>query len=589
MRFYGLILLLSLIACSNPRVNYTQQLDDTIKRFHAVVGKDKIESKTLLDSIWQIAYTSKSNLQISRANNCKGEFFENYNVYDSALIYYLKSLSIKKEIQDSIGLAETNMIIAQYYSNFNQTDVQEKYLNEAKKFIQKDNTNSLFNWYSNMAYCNAQKSDLIKTKQYFRMALHLAETVQQDKLLLAQENYGSILNQLEEIDSAKYFYNLCLKNYEAKSDTLNLATTYHNIALLYWNTQFSDSVEFYLNRSYALSKSTKKKLALDMYLKSLSDFWDNQGNAVLSRKYLVELDSYRSVQFQSDLSTKISDVEKGYLVKSQKEENATLKAELSAKNILRNASIVIAVFLLIILMYQFKLNKQKRLIADQEKQMQEREIDRLLKEIEVVGITSVIEGGEKEKQRIGRDLHDRLGSMLSIAKLHMSNIKSENNDSHQKALDIIDEAVGEVRKIAHDLNSSFLVSNGLSAALNELKRSIDASGRIRVSVFENTDKIDYSSEFEIAVFRIIQEAISNVLKHADASKIDIHLTSQDNKFTLLIEDNGKGFDSQKSNRGIGLMNIKQRVLAMNGEFNIDSKIGKGTTIIVELDYLQQSN
>lgn len=587
MRFVAGLFVLFFFACSVPDAKHSndvQQINDKIKRFQVLLGKDQTESQSLLDSIWLLAHASNDQLQISRAYSCKGEYFDNYHIYDSALSYYLKSLSIKQTVNDSVGLAETNMIIARYYSNFNQIEIQEKYLNDAKQYIQKTNSSSMFNWYSDMAYCYAQKSDLIKTKAYFGLALHLAQTVQFDKLLLAQENYGSILNQLEEIDSAKYYYTQCLKQYESNKDTVNLATTYHNIALLYWNTSWADSVEYYLNKTYMLAHASKKKLELEMYLRSLSDFWDNEGNAALSRRYLLELDSYRNVQFSGDLSTKIRDVEKSYLVKSQRDENATLKAELRAKKILRNASIISAILLLIILIYQYRLYKQKRLFSEQEKQLQEREIDRLLKEIELVGITSVIEGGEQEKQRIGRDLHDRLGSMLSIAKLHLSNSKTSNDESHQKAISIIDESVAEVRKIAHDLNSSFLVSNGLSAALNELKRSIDASGKIKVNVFETASQYQFGSEFEIAVFRIVQEALSNVLKHAEATKVDIHLTSSATAFTLIIEDNGKGFDLSKSKRGIGLMNIKQRVSAMNGEFNIDSKLGKGTTIIVEFEH-----
>ena len=112
----------------------------------------------------------------------------------------------------------------------------------------------------------------------------------------------------------------------------------------------------------------------------------------------------------------------------------------------------------------------------------------------------------------------------------------------------------------------------------------DASGKIKVNVFETASQYQFGSEFEIAVFRIVQEALSNVLKHAEATKVDIHLTSSATAFTLIIEDNGKGFDLSKSKRGIGLMNIKQRVSAMNGEFNIDSKLGKGTTIIVEFEH-----
>ncbi len=150
---------------------------------------------------------------------------------------------------------------------------------------------------------------------------------------------------------------------------------------------------------------------------------------------------------------------------------------------------------------------------------------------------------------------------------------------------MLDEAVGEVRKIAHDLVSGTLVKNGLSAAILEMKQTIEDSGKLKINIFESGNFENNNIEFEIAIYRILQELVSNVIKHAEASKVDIHLTQSDKEFNLIVEDNGKGYNIDSStNNGIGMANVKQRVEKMGGVITIDSHVGKGTTVIIELIY-----
>jgi len=148
----------------------------------------------------------------------------------------------------------------------------------------------------------------------------------------------------------------------------------------------------------------------------------------------------------------------------------------------------------------------------------------------------------------------------------------------------LDEAVSEVRRISHDLTSGVLVKNGLRAALNDMKRTIESTGKLEINIFEAGEKQRLSLEFEISIYRVIQELLSNILKHAEASKIDMHITQTKDSFTLIVEDDGKGFDMAKTGAvGIGLANVKQRVASMGGTVNFDSRPGSGTTVIIEIE------
>ena len=225
-------------------------------------------------------------------------------------------------------------------------------------------------------------------------------------------------------------------------------------------------------------------------------------------------------------------------MKSKLSEKNSSNALIKRKNTLRNAAIITAILLILLAFYQWRNYKQKKNITIKEKQIKDNEIDQLLKDRELKNLDTLIEGRETERKRIGRDLHDRLGSILSTVKLHFSAIddkidtlKKDNQIQYQKASELLDEAVGEVRKIANDLVSGVLVKYGLLHALTDMKNTLEATGKIKLNLFEAGTNIRKDPEFEITIYRIIKELVSNILKHAEATKVDIHIT-QDNEQLL---------------------------------------------------------
>ena len=201
---------------------------------------------------------------------------------------------------------------------------------------------------------------------------------------------------------------------------------------------------------------------------------------------------------------------------------------------------------------------------------------------------------EEERTSMAREIHDHLGQMLTVLRLEISMIKSklQPDDTILKeklegAIGTTNEVIATVRKIASRLRPGLLDDMGLAAALEwqcrEFRKSTGLPGSFVEKNMEGvTDKIDKS--VATAMFRLYQEALTNIIKYAEATRVESSLVYDDGVMTLSISDNGKGFDPEavKEKKTLGLLGMKERVLIMNGEFELKTQPGSGTIITVKV-------
>lgn len=199
---------------------------------------------------------------------------------------------------------------------------------------------------------------------------------------------------------------------------------------------------------------------------------------------------------------------------------------------------------------------------------------------------AMLQGQEDERIRVARDLHDSLGGMLAVVKINLSNlaVEDENKIELSKIINLVDSSVSELRRIAHNMMPEMLLKLGLEASIRDLCESL-ISEKINVyfQCIELSNTIPVTEQ--ISIYRIIQELLANVIKHADAKNVILQCSQNENVFFITIEDDGKGFSVnlpiEKS--GIGLNNIKSRVAYLNGQIEILSKENyPGTSINIEL-------
>ncbi|WP_018342748.1 PAS domain-containing protein [Cytophaga aurantiaca] len=206
--------------------------------------------------------------------------------------------------------------------------------------------------------------------------------------------------------------------------------------------------------------------------------------------------------------------------------------------------------------------------------------------------SSVLEGQERERRKIARELHDGLGQMLTALKFNIQGIKPASSPEEQEYVDgiknLLQETILEVRRISFDLMPSVLSDFGLGAALLHLSERYSVNGSNNVSIeFVGVKDIGrFEKNIEINTYRIIQEALNNAIKYADATNIVLDLQFEAGRIRFSVEDNGKGFTPQDKRKtdgsGRGMTNIRERVSLLNGNLIFNSIIEEGTTITVEI-------
>ncbi|WP_350284241.1 ATP-binding protein [uncultured Croceitalea sp.] len=233
-----------------------------------------------------------------------------------------------------------------------------------------------------------------------------------------------------------------------------------------------------------------------------------------------------------------------------------------------------------------KNTTKKRLLAEQEALLKQQRVDNLLKAQELVSIDAMIEGQEKERQRVANELHDDLGSLMATIKLHFDKANSSKTDpAMQHAQKLLEEAYQKVRSIAHHKNSGVMSDQGLLPAIKKMATVISETNALQVTVedFGMGERLENS--LELNLFRMVQELVANTIKHAEASKVTIQLTQHEDNLNIIVEDNGKGFERSQvdtSNTGMGLTTIEKRVEHLEGNFTVDSIPGKGTSILIDI-------
>jgi signal transduction histidine kinase len=213
---------------------------------------------------------------------------------------------------------------------------------------------------------------------------------------------------------------------------------------------------------------------------------------------------------------------------------------------------------------------------------EKREAERKLGEERQAVSSKIISSQERERQRISQDLHDDLGSTLSMLKFHLSESNQTLDNQLVEDIKITDKAIEDLRVIAYNLMPTMLQKNGLIVILKEFISMNKIVQKVKFTHSGNEKRLPW--ETELGIFRIMKELINNALKHAQATEIEVQLIYFEDFLYLSVEDNGVGFKENPAEMtGHGLKNINLRVNYLNGKMNLDSS-ENGTMITVEIPY-----
>ncbi|MDO1512863.1 sensor histidine kinase [Maribacter confluentis] len=359
-------------------------------------------------------------------------------------------------------------------------------------------------------------------------------------------NLAIVMNQTGDYGLSNKMLLPLTKSFIKKNKEYNRVLAYDWIADNYEKLSQLDSANFYLKRRNNLKDSL--------------DFLKNATNV-----------SYLQTKFETEKK------EKQILEEQQRAQ--------TNQNWLIVATLALVLSTGIAILVQ-KNTTKKRKLAEQETQLKQERVDNLLKQQELVSIDAMIEGQEKERQRVANELHDDLGSLMATIKLHFNTVKGKFKDPalHQ-AETLLEEAYQKVRGMAHSKNSGVMSDQGLLPAIKKMAQVITETNALQVTVedFGMGDRLENS--LELSLFRTVQELVANAIKHAEATRLNIQLTQHEDTLNIIVEDNGKGFDrtnAVKGKNGMGLTNIEKRIEHLEGHFTIDSVLGKGTSILIDI-------
>jgi signal transduction histidine kinase len=207
-----------------------------------------------------------------------------------------------------------------------------------------------------------------------------------------------------------------------------------------------------------------------------------------------------------------------------------------------------------------------------------------------IATRAILEAEENERQRIAKDLHDSIGQMMSAAKMNLSAFESEikfENKEQELAFDqiiqLVDESCKEVRNVSHNMMPNALLKSSLASAIREFIDKLDQK-KLQVHLYTEGLNERLDSNVETVLYRVIQECVNNVIKHAEATTLDISLIKDKDGISATIEDNGSGFNvsDRKKLNGIGLKNITTRIEYLKGSIEFDSTPGKGTLVALHV-------
>lgn len=507
-----------------------------------------------------------------------------------AFYSYLKSRDAYHEI-DSLGLeANLNLQLAGLISSEEVENVDYKpYLDAFLAYAKQQDDPALLA----KAYLQAGSSLIeklpSKTLSYFKKALKQSEIIA-DTIMVAKthHNIGVVYaEKLKKLDSALYHYALAEKVYRKNQLHTFLAYIYNNQAAVYkMQERYDLAIESYL-KADSLPLDEYRKGTKSIFYKNLSEAYASNGEFEKALDYTNLQRSTEDSLLQTENQTQIRAIERKYNVERQ--ENLNLKLRQNRNRWV--AALIAATLLLIIAFVSYRNAVVKRKLAEQERNLNEEKLNKALKEHELDSLDAMLIGQEKERRRIANDLHDNLGGLLATLKLHFQNFKvktdrlREEEDALYNTTDeLIDEAYQKVRTMAHAKNAGLPAKEGLLPAVKNFAAKVSIANRLVIEVIDYGMDTRLENNVEITIFRIIQELITNIIKHAEAKHAVIYLTQHEDKINVMVEDNGLGFDLKQVNfnKGMGISSIQTRVDNLNGTFKVDSSPGRGTTIIIDI-------
>ena len=561
---------------------------DNVFEAHKIKNYQLVEKKLLEIDTTKITLYQKATW-LYFFSNCQSYLDNHHLAYTASL----KSKKLFKEIDSLKDVSDANFLAISILAHQNKlkdkySKIQELIDEEYNIAIQKNDSTALRKIYHRIAVDLLNKNNGAESIKYFKKVITIAKQ-KDDSLNIAYalENIGTVHQiVLNNLDSAMYYTKKVVPVYKKFGDKNALFNNYNNQAEQYKLLRnYSKAIKSYLKADSISIKKHIKKSKIILY-ENLANTCELNKDYINSTLYLKKLDSLKGNVNEAYQNISISKIKEQYDNEKLRADNLEIESKRKQNQNLLIGALIFILFGGITAYLIQKNTKRKQKLAEQEKVLETQKLATVLKEQELLSIDAMIEGQEKERQRIANDLHDDLGGLMATVKLHFNVLKDKQTpELFNKTNTLLDEAYQKIRSIAHAKNSGVIAKQGLLKAIQNMADKVSTSNKIKIEVIDHGLEDRLENSLELTIFRIVQELVTNIIKHAEATEATIHLTNHDESLNIMVEDNGKGFNPSQvttKNKGMGISSIDKRIEHLNGTMTIESEPIKSTTIIIDI-------
>lgn len=507
-----------------------------------------------------------------------GHYFVKKNQHQDAFEQFYKALKLADAQKDTLYIINSKLGIGWANMEMNQI---EKAITWFKEALNTTNTKRFqINYptiFTNMASCYGAIGEFDSSYVYCNKALELSK-VNHD--LSSQANANFILGNLLMISKKnKEAEDVFLEGYRIHQeigDPFFIVSDMAQLSIHFANTnQYEKGIDM-AEQAIEYAQQHKLHAKLPMCYDALATNYRFSGQYKLYGETMAKMNVLKDSVYKRTSELAVAEMNTKYETEKKEKIIQQQQFEITKRNyfLYGGLGLVVLISLLAFLLYRNHTHKHEKYLQQE-----------LIKQQDMAS-EAVIEAEENERKRIAADLHDGIGQMLTAVKLNLEGltdrISISNKDDkkvYEKVILMLEESCREVRNVSHNIMPNALIKSGLGHAVKDFIEKVNSERlNIQLSITGIHEKL--SSNVEIVVYRVIQECVNNVIKHAQANKLDISIIKDSDGLNVTIEDNGRGFNvsNLENSKGIGMKNIRTRIEYLKGSVDIDSKPGKGTLI-----------
>ncbi len=503
-----------------------------------------------------------------------GDIYSRIKDYDNANIFYKKGKNLCEKTNNEQGKTVILIGLGENYRLQNKNQEALNMFQEALVLADKNELNQLsIITRNNIGNC------YVSQKKYIDAKSILSEALQKSIQFGLLQNQASIYDELKKIaleqDDFKSAYSFFEKSVAFKDsiNKLERIKEINELEIKYKITQKQKEIEVLKFENEA------KKLTMANQEEAIK-------NMMLQEEILTKNNENTILAFQNSVHKKRNEIS---LLKNDQQLKALEIYQ--QKKIKLFIIVAFLIFLLPIIGLLFQYYKRftfQRLLNSKQMEISSQKINGILKEQELELIKASISGQDKERQRISQELHDSIGGNLAAIKIQVNHLNSGDFSNIQKISLQVDETYQQVRNLSHTLLPKKFSQNKFLEVLESYLINIGDASNIKISFipFPKNSINELIENIQIETFKIIQELLTNTIKHAKATEVEIQLNYIENILNLLFEDNGVGFEPENQSKGIGFINLENRIKKLNGTLVIDSKLKRGTIVNIEIPISQ---